>query len=45
MIERTNDSRAEEHSDESLRAQLTILVQQVPPAYSESSIWTRRCGS
>jgi hypothetical protein len=33
MKERTNDSRAEENCDESLRAQLTTLVQQVPPAY------------
>ena len=33
MVERTNDSRAEEHGDESLRAQLITLVQQVPPVY------------
>ena len=33
MVERTNDSRAEENDDESLRAQLITLVQQVPPAY------------
>jgi hypothetical protein len=33
MVERTNDSGAEENDDESLRAQLITLVQQVPPAY------------
>jgi hypothetical protein len=33
VVERTNDSRAEENGDESLQAQLITLVQQVPPAY------------
>ena len=33
MGEKTNDSRAEEDGDESLRAQLITLVQQVPPTY------------